>query len=66
LDSLSTLSQWKETAEGLEELEGILSRYAAAGEASSKKEWTVASELVKSYAIPVDDSSLKAFLEVLA
>ncbi len=66
LDSLSALSQWKETAEGLEELEGILSRYAVAGEASSKKEWTVASEFVRSYAIPVDDTSLRAFLEVLA
>lgn len=66
LDSLSALSQWKETAEGPEQVERILSRYAAAEEASSQKEWAIASEFVKSYAIPVDDSSLKALLEVLS
>ena len=66
LDSLSALREWKETAEGPEELAGILNRYAAAGASSSRQEWTVASEYVSSYAIPVDDFALKALVEVLA
>lgn len=64
-DPLSALSQWKEIAEGPEDLERILSRYAAAGETSLQQEWTVANEFVRSYAIPVGDSALKALLEAL-
>ena len=65
-DPLSALSRWREVAEGPEDLERILRLYAGAGEAPSRQEWTVASEFVRSYAIPVGDSALNALLEALS
>lgn len=66
LDALGDLREWKERVSGPEELAGCLRRYAARDRTDLEKQWAVASEFVRSYAIPVDDTSVNRLLEAIA
>lgn len=65
LDPLAGLAEWKEEAAGAEELTEILRCYASRDPSPLEYEWNVALEFVRSYAIPVDDSSLDRLVEAL-
>lgn len=66
LDPLSGLNDWKEELEGVAPLVESLRRYAGQPAAEQLPQWHVASEFVRSYAIPVEDSALDRLLEATA
>lgn len=61
-DVLFELKEWRERARSVLETEQILRRYAATTENDACGEWQSAAAYVKSYTMPVDDSSLDRFL----
>lgn len=66
LDSLFELCAWKEEVGAAGELADSLRRYAGADPAALEREWRVAREFVRSYAIPVAESSFAELAEALS
>lgn len=66
LDPLFELQAWKEQVSGADPLADCLRGYADQNPCCLEKEWAVATEFVRTYAIPVDDSSVNQLVKELS
>ncbi len=61
-DPLFELEGWREPVGSVEEFAAVARRYAGASDADAVSQWQPAAAYVQSYAVPVTDRSLAAFL----
>lgn len=66
LDSLFELHTWKEQVSDADQLVDCLRLYAGQNPACLEKEWDVATQFVRSYAIPVEESSVNQLMKALS
>ena len=62
VDPLFELTEWREYVSSPDEIRQLLRRYAETSEESASEQWQNASEYVRTYTMPVDDTSIDQLL----